>query len=99
MSAMSALQSRQKAAILKRIATKAQHAARAENVEIWDIDGESYIDFAAGIALPNAGHQHPALLPAVSGNAEAFTHTCFHVAPYESYICLAKRLNGLTPGV
>ena len=31
-------------------------------------------------------------------SCERFTHTCFQVVPYESYIALAERLNALTPG-
>jgi 4-aminobutyrate aminotransferase/(S)-3-amino-2-methylpropionate transaminase len=62
------------------------------------VDGKRYIDFAAGIAVNNAGHRHPRLMEAVARQAEAFTHTCFHVAPYEGYIRLAERLNAATPG-
>ena len=98
MSATSVLQSRQKAAIPQGVATKSLYAALAENAELWDVDGRRYIDFAAGIAVLNTGHRHPAVMRAVAEQAEAFTHTCFHVAPYESYIRLAERLNALTPG-
>lgn len=98
MSATSALQSRQKAAVPQGIATKALYAARAENAELWDVDGKRYIDFAAGIAVLNTGHRHPAVVRAVAEQVDAFTHTCFHVAPYESYIRLAERLNAITPG-
>ena len=34
-------------------------AKRAENAEIWDIEGRRFIDFAGGIAVLNAGHRHP----------------------------------------
>jgi hypothetical protein len=54
--------------------------------------------FAAGIAVNNAGHRHPRLMEAVATQAEAFTHTCFHVAPFEGYVRLAERLNAATPG-
>ncbi|WP_230533728.1 4-aminobutyrate--2-oxoglutarate transaminase [Microvirga roseola] len=98
MSATSALQSRQKAAVPQGIATKVLYAVRAENAELWDVDGKRYIDFAAGIAVLNTGHRHPAVVQAVAEQVDAFTHTCFHVAPYESYIRLAERLNAITPG-
>ncbi|ALA20092.1 MULTISPECIES: 4-aminobutyrate--2-oxoglutarate transaminase [unclassified Chelatococcus] len=92
------LSKRQKEAVPQGIATKQIFAARAENAELWDVEGKRYIDFAAGIAVLNTGHRHPRIIAAVKEQAESFTHTCFHVAPYESYISLAERLNALTPG-
>lgn len=56
--------------------------ARAENAEVWDPEGRRYIDFAAGIAVLNTGHCHPAVKAAVSAQLERFTHSCFHVALY-----------------
>jgi len=72
-------------------------AARAENAEVWDVDGNRYIDFAGGIAVVNTGHRHPKVVAAVSKQLESFTHTCFHVMPYESYVALCERLNALVP--
>ncbi len=73
-------------------------AARAENSELWDVEGRRYIDFAGGIAVQNIGHRHPRVLAAVRDQLEAFTHTCFQVTPYEVYVRLAERLNRLAPG-
>jgi 4-aminobutyrate aminotransferase / (S)-3-amino-2-methylpropionate transaminase / 5-aminovalerate transaminase len=73
-------------------------AARAENAELWDVEGRRYIDFAGGIAVHNIGHRHPRVLAAVREQLEAFTHTCFQVTPYEVYVRLAERLNELAPG-
>ncbi len=73
-------------------------AQRAENAEIWDADGNRFIDFAAGIAVTNCGHRHPAIVAAVADQLAAFTHTCQHVAPYENMIELAERLNKIVPG-
>jgi len=98
MSATLALADRHKAAVPRGIATKTIYAARAQNAELWDVDGKRYIDFAAGIAVLNTGHRHPAVMAAVAQQTEAFTHTCFNVAPYETYIRLAERLNAATPG-
>ena len=72
-------------------------AARAENSELWDVEGKRYIDFAGGIAVLNTGHRHPKVIAAVAAQLEAFTHTCFQVTPYENYIALAERLNALAP--
>jgi len=73
-------------------------AARAENAELWDVEGRRYIDFAGGIAVQNIGHRHPRVLAAVRDQLDAFTHTCFQVTPYEVYVRLAERLNRLAPG-
>jgi 4-aminobutyrate aminotransferase len=72
--------------------------ARGKNAEIWDVEGRRYIDFAAGIAVVNTGHCHPAILAAVAKQMQAFTHTCAQVVPYESYVSLAERLNTAIPG-
>ena len=71
---------------------------RALNSEVWDIEGNRYIDFAAGIAVVNTGHRHPKVMAAVHAQLEKFTHTCHQVLPYENYIHLAERLNALVPG-
>lgn len=97
MSAVTLLQTRQAAAIAPGVGTRSIFTDRAENAELWDIVGKRYIDFAAGIAVNNTGHRHPKVMQAVSEQAERFTHTCFHVAPYESYITLAERLNAIAP--
>ncbi|TAG47327.1 MAG: 4-aminobutyrate--2-oxoglutarate transaminase [Betaproteobacteria bacterium] len=73
-------------------------ADRAENAELWDVEGRRFIDFAGGIAVLNTGHRHPKLVAAMQAQLERFTHTCYQVVPYESYISLAEKLNALTPG-
>jgi 4-aminobutyrate aminotransferase len=73
------------------------YAKRAKNAEIWSEDGERYIDFGAGIAVVNTGHQHPRIVAAVEEQLKAFSHVCFQVTPYESYVRLAERLNALAP--
>ncbi|MBR1177152.1 4-aminobutyrate--2-oxoglutarate transaminase [Bradyrhizobium sp. KB893862 SZCCT0404] len=72
-------------------------ADKAQNAEIWDVEGRRYIDFAAGIAVLNVGHRHPKVMAAVSKQLERFTHTSFQVAPYEPYIELCERLNEIAP--
>ncbi len=72
-------------------------AAHADNAELWDVEGKRYIDFAGGIAVLNTGHRHPKVMAAVAEQMAHFTHTCFQVAPYESYIALAERLNAMAP--
>ena len=73
------------------------YADRAENAELWDVEGRRYIDFAGGIAVVNTGHRHPKVMEAVQAQLRRFTHTAFQVVPYDSYILLAERLNKLAP--
>ncbi|MFF0718419.1 4-aminobutyrate--2-oxoglutarate transaminase [Micromonospora sp. NPDC003816] len=63
-----------------------------------DVDGREWIDFAAGIAVTNVGNSAPRVVEAVRAQVERFTHTCFMVAPYESYVAVCERLNAVTPG-
>ncbi|MCR6658746.1 MAG: 4-aminobutyrate--2-oxoglutarate transaminase [Asticcacaulis sp.] len=73
------------------------YAGRAENAELWDADGNRFIDFAGGIAVLNTGHRHPKVQAAALKQMDAFTHTAFQVVPYECYIALAEKLNALAP--
>lgn len=70
---------------------------RAENAELWDVDGRRYIDFGSGIAVVNTGHSHPKVKAAVANQLERFSHTCVMVTPYENAVELAERLNQLAP--
>src|SRR6218665_3079777 len=93
------LTDRKNAAISRGVGMTTQiYADRAENAEIWDKEGNRYIDFAAGIAVVNTGHRHPRVIEAVKAQLDRFTHTCAQVVPYESYVHLAERLNEITPG-
>ncbi|MDZ7874600.1 MAG: 4-aminobutyrate--2-oxoglutarate transaminase [Rhizobium sp.] len=74
------------------------YADKAENSEIWDVEGNRYIDFAGGIAVLNTGHRHPKVVEAVKAQLDRFTHTCHQVVPYENYVALAERLNKMVPG-
>jgi 4-aminobutyrate aminotransferase/(S)-3-amino-2-methylpropionate transaminase len=76
----------------------AVYAEKAANAELWDVEGKRYIDFASGIAVLNTGHVHPKVKAAIAAQLEKFTHTCFQVTPYESYVALAEELNKLAPG-
>jgi 4-aminobutyrate aminotransferase/4-aminobutyrate aminotransferase/(S)-3-amino-2-methylpropionate transaminase len=74
------------------------YAERAENSEIWDVEGKRYIDFAAGIAVLNTGHRHPRLVAALQEQLNRFTHTAYQIVPYASYIELAEKINQRAPG-
>ena len=58
------------------------YAQSAENSTITDIEGNQYIDFAAGIAVLNTGHRHPRLVQAVEAQLQAFTHTAYQIVPF-----------------
>ncbi|MGR6740625.1 4-aminobutyrate--2-oxoglutarate transaminase [Microbacterium sp. F1-18] len=63
-----------------------------------DADGNSLIDLGSGIAVTSVGNAHPAVVAAVQAQVAQFTHTCFMISPYESYVAVAEALNRLTPG-
>ncbi len=71
---------------------------RAVNAELWDVEGNRYIDFGAGIAVTNTGHTNPKVTKAVIDQVEKFSHTCVMVTPYDTAVRLAEELNELAPG-
>src|SRR5260370_5245422 len=73
-------------------------AAKADGAIIEDVDGNRYIDFAGGIGVMNIGHTRPEVTRAIAEQAAKFTHTCFSVMMYESYVALAERIVKLAPG-
>ena len=92
------LQARREAAVPRGVSTMhARFVERAANAELWDVEGNRYIDFASGIAVLNTGHNHPKVIEAVKQQLDAFTHTSFQVNPYKPYIELAERLNAISP--
>ncbi|HET8927865.1 MAG TPA: 4-aminobutyrate--2-oxoglutarate transaminase [Microbacterium sp.] len=74
------------------------HAVAAGGGVIVDADGNSLIDLGSGIAVTTVGNAHPKVVAAVQAQVAQFTHTCFMVSPYESYVAVAEALNRLTPG-
>lgn len=63
-----------------------------------DVDGNSLIDFGAGIAVVNVGNSAPRVVERVQRQVARFTHNCFMVTPYEPYVDVCEQLNRLTPG-
>ncbi|MBW2504755.1 MAG: acetylornithine transaminase [Deltaproteobacteria bacterium] len=49
-------------------------AARGQGCRLWDIDGQSYLDFLAGVAVNNLGHCHPKVVAALRHQAEQLLH-------------------------
>lgn len=94
-----ALIARREAAVARGVASAAPiFAHHAENAELWDVEGNRFVDFAGGIAVLNTGHRHPKVVAAAKAQEDHYTHTSFQVVPYEPYIALAEKLNALAPG-
>jgi len=66
--------------------------------EVWDVDGNRFIDFNAGIAVTGTGHCHPAVVRAIQEQAEKFLHMSGTDFYYPVQIKLAEKLNALAPG-
>ena len=94
-----ALVARRDAAVPRGVASAAPiYAKYAENAELWDVEGNRYIDFVGGIGVLNTGHRHPKVVEAAKAQEDLYTHTSFQVVPYGPYIDLAEKLNALAPG-
>jgi 4-aminobutyrate aminotransferase/(S)-3-amino-2-methylpropionate transaminase len=74
------------------------YVARAQDAWIEDVDGNRFLDFAGGIGCLNSGHRNQHVVAELESQLQKFLHTCSQVTPYENYICLAERLNRITPG-
>jgi 4-aminobutyrate aminotransferase/(S)-3-amino-2-methylpropionate transaminase len=74
------------------------YVKRAGGGIIEDIDGNSFIDLGSGIAVTTVGNSNPLVVANVQEAVEQFTHTCFMIAPYESYVQVCEALSRLTPG-
>ncbi|WP_153801224.1 4-aminobutyrate--2-oxoglutarate transaminase [Foetidibacter luteolus] len=71
---------------------------RADGAVVYDVDGNSLLDFAGGIGMINVGHSNAAVVNAIKTQVDKYIHTCSLVTTIEPYIELAELLNSLTPG-
>jgi 4-aminobutyrate aminotransferase len=65
-------------------------------VYVWDVDGNRYLDFAAGIAVTSTGHSHPKVVKAIQDQAEKF----FHISSdyyHEPWVLLGEQLSRIAP--
>jgi 4-aminobutyrate aminotransferase len=67
-----------------------------KGVEVWDVDGNRYLDFAAGIAVASTGHSHPNVVKAIQEQAEKFIHISSDFY-HSKWIQLAEKLNEIAP--
>ncbi len=72
-------------------------ADHAKNSEVWDIEGNRYIDFVGGISVLNTGHSHPKITQRVHEQLDKFTHTAAQMINYECYVELAEKLCAAAP--
>jgi 4-aminobutyrate aminotransferase len=70
--------------------------SHGKGAEIWDVDGNRFLDFAAGIAVCSTGHSHPAVVHAIKDAADRFLHISSDYW-HEGQVRLAERLNELSP--
>ncbi len=74
------------------------YVAAAGGGVIVDVDGNSLVDLASGIGVTGVGNAATEVVDRVRSQAEAFTHTCFMVAPYDGYVQVCEALADVTPG-
>ena len=70
--------------------------ARGRGVEVWDVDGNRFLDFAAGIAVCSTGHAHPQVVQAIKDAADDFLHISSDYW-HERMTRLGERINELNP--
>src|SRR6202167_1250612 len=93
------LQARRERAVARGVSTMLPvFVTDAGGGVIVDADGNSLIDFGAGIAVVSVGNAAPRGAARVAEQAARFTHTCFMVTPYEGYVEVCEKLARRTPG-
>ena len=70
----------------------------AAGCHVWDVDGNCYLDFTAGVAVSATGHGHKRVAAAITAQTARLVHFSFADFYYPSYIRLAERLAKLAPG-
>lgn len=74
------------------------YVQQARNAEVWDVEGNRFIDFGTGIAVCNTGHAHPKVVAAAQAQLARFSHSCLMINPYAEAVELAEKLTRLAPG-
>ena len=69
---------------------------RGRGVEVWDVDGNRFLDFAAGIAVVTTGHSHPEVVQAIQEQAEKFIHISSDFY-HKKWVELAETINRIAP--
>ena len=67
-----------------------------KGTEVWDVDGNRFLDFAAGIAVVATGHSHPQVVKAIQDQAERFIHISSDFY-HEKWVELSEKFNQIAP--
>ncbi|HEX9028397.1 MAG TPA: acetyl ornithine aminotransferase family protein, partial [Anaerolineales bacterium] len=67
-----------------------------KGTEVWDVDGNRFLDFAAGIAVVSTGHSHPKVVKAIQDQAEKFIHISSDFY-HPKWVELGEKLNEIAP--
>ena len=70
--------------------------SHGKGVEVWDVDGNRFLDFAAGIAVCSTGHSHPTVVQAIKDAADKFLHISSDYW-HEKQVLLGEKINTLDP--
>lgn len=71
--------------------------SHGRNAQVWDTDGNEYIDFVGGIGVLNLGHCNPAIVSAIQHQATQLTHAAFNATPHGPYVEFMQRLEAFLP--
>ena len=71
--------------------------AKALNAEIWDREGNRFLDYVGGYAVLNTGHVNPKVIDKVRNQLDDFTHYCFAYAPHQNAIDVCTEINKRYP--
>jgi len=71
---------------------------RASGCNVWDVDGNRYVDLTAGFGVANVGHAHPRVVEAVADQAERLLHALGDVYPADVKVALLEALASRYPG-
>src|SRR5450631_3329564 len=72
-------------------------ARRGRGIRVEDVDGNEFLDFAAGIAVVSTGHCHPEVVAAIQKQAAELIHISGTDFYYEQMVTLAERLSAVAP--
>ncbi|MBM4422867.1 MAG: acetyl ornithine aminotransferase family protein [Chloroflexi bacterium] len=70
--------------------------SHGKGTQVWDVDGNRYLDFAAGIAVCATGHSHPDVVRAIQQQAEKFIHISSDFY-HEKWVELGEKLDEIAP--
>lgn len=70
--------------------------SHGKGAQVWDVDGNRFLDFAAGIAVCSTGHSHPSVVAAIKEAADQFLHISSDFW-HERQIQLAEKIDAISP--